>query len=553
MVNLLARMFSEAEQSNIDKYVYFCQGNLLPQFKGVVLGLGEKTLLLVLAKASNLPIKEIKDEYLKLGDLGVVAEKFFSEKGKEDIEFIAVYNYLLKVAETVGTGSVEGKINFLAELLSKVKPKEAKYIVRFVQGRMRLGAGEATILEALTYSKGLNKEVKNKLEKAFNICCDLGLVAKKFFEKGVEGLKEIKIQPGNPIRPALAERLSSPEEIIKKLGKCAVESKYDGFRCQVHKKGGTVEIFSRRLEKITDMLPEIVEGTKKQIKAGETIFEGEALAYNEETGEFYPFQITIQRKRKYGVKEAAEEYPLKLFCFDLLFLNGESYLEKPYLERTETLKEIIGPGDVLKEADRIITNNPKELERYFQDRIEKGLEGIVAKKLDASYQAGSRNFNWVKLKRSYRGKLADTIDIVVVGYFKGKGKRTKLGIGALLGAVYNEEKDVFQTVTKIGSGLTEEKWVKLRKILDTQKSIVKPARVESVIEPDVWVEPFTVLTVKADEITRSPTHTCGMEKGKMGYALRFPRVIGWVREDKGPEDVNTVNEIIEMYNMQLRK
>ncbi len=549
MVRVLSEIFREAEAEEIDKYVYFCQGALGPPFKRTVIGLGEKMIIQSISRATGLTVQDVTKQYIKLGDLGLVAEENMGE-GKEDADFLYVYGALQSIAEISGKGSVEGKINSLTKLMEKTKPKGAKYIVRFVEGKLRLGAGEATIIEALTVSVKRGRELKNTLERAFNICSDLGLVAKKLFLEGVKGVKEIKVKPGNPIRPALAERLTSPREIIDKIGRCAVESKYDGFRCQVHKKELEVKIFSRRLEEITDALPEIVKGTKKQIKAEEAIFEGEALAFNEETGEFYPFQVTIQRKRKYGVKEMAEEFPLKLFCFDLLYLEGTSYLDKPYIERTKTLMEIIKPGETLKIAERMITENPEELEKYFEDRVEKGLEGIIAKRIDAPYQAGSRNFNWIKLKRSYRGKLTDTIDIVVVGYFKGRGKRVKLGIGAILGAVYDEEKDLFRTVAKVGSGLSEENWMKLKGVLDKEATPNKPARVDSLIEPDVWVKPVYVLTVKADEITRSPNHTCGMKNSEPGYALRFPRLIGWIRGDKGPEDVNTVKEIIEMYKMQ---
>ncbi|HDN01759.1 MAG TPA: ATP-dependent DNA ligase [Candidatus Bathyarchaeota archaeon] len=550
MIAILSDLLRKADPSEIDKVVYLCMAQLKPPYTGVELGMGEKLIMRSIAMATGKPVEEVSKLYKEIGDLGSVAEKLVTWQGA-GLEVSEVYERLLKIAETSGEGAIKRKVELLASLIKDCSPLEAVYLVRFVDGKLRLGAGDATIMEALSLAKTGTRKLKARIELKYNYCSDLGLVARKFMEKGISGLEEIKITPGIPVRPALAERLQSPEEIIKKIGKCSVEAKYDGFRCQVHKDGETVEIFSRRLERTTHMFPEIVKGARKQIAAEQAIIEGEALAYNEDTGEFYPFQVTIQRKRKYGVEEMAKEYPLKLFCFDLLYLDGEDYTRKPYITRFNKLLEILREGEVLVPAERIITDDPKELHDYFMKLIERGLEGIVAKRLNSPYQAGARNFNWIKLKRSYRGKLADTIDVVIIGYFKGRGKRAKFGVGALLGAVYDKETDTFKTVAKIGSGLTEEQLTKLNEIFQDIKMDHKPPRVDSLIEPDVWVQPKLVFTVKADEITRSPVHTCGKEGDQPGYALRFPRVEGWIREDKAPEDATTVKEIIEMYEQQF--
>jgi DNA ligase-1 len=300
------------------------------------------------------------------------------------------------------------------------------------------------------------------------------------------------------------------------------------------------------------MFPDVVEGVKNQIKATDAIFEGEALAINEETGELYPFQVTVQRKRKHGVAEMMKEYPLVLYCFDLLYADGVDYTNEAYEKRRKELERLVKPGDRIKLAEQIITDDPKEIEAFFERSVAQGLEGIVAKKLDAHYQAGARGFHWIKLKRSYKGELSDTVDLVIIGYFRGRGMRAKFGIGALLGAVYDDQSDTFKTLAKIGSGLTEENWVKIREMLDDVKTLHRPARVDSLIEPDVWVEPRYVFTVLADEITKSPIHTAGKREDEPGYALRFPRIVSWVREDKSPEDANTVGEIISMFEMQKK-
>jgi DNA ligase-1 len=350
----------------------------------------------------------------------------------------------------------------------------------------------------------------------------------------------------------LAERLPDAKAIIKRLGRCAVESKVDGFRCQVHVEGSRVEIFSRNLERTTPMFPDIVRAIDKQIRAKSAIIEGEAVAFNESTGDFYPFQVTVQRKRKYQVEEMAREFPLALIAFDLLYVNGRDYTEAPYEQRRTALERYLRPNMHVRLIDQIVTAKAEKLRQFFDHQVEKGLEGIVAKKLDAPYAPGARNFNWVKLKRTYSGSLSDTIDVVIIGYLRGRGMRAALGIGALLGAVYDPRTDSFQSIAKIGSGLSEENWIKIRRLLDDSRVRTKPARVDSRLTPDVWVEPRYVVTVLADEITRSPIHTSATDDSGRGLALRFPRVVGFIRTDKSPEDATTVTEIQEMAGRQRR-
>jgi len=321
--------------------------------------------------------------------------------------------------------------------------------------------------------------------------------------------------------------------------------------CQISKDKDKVKIFSRQSEDITKMFPEIIEAVKKEIKAEKCIIEGEALAFNEATQEYYPFQVTIQRKRKYDVEKKAQEYPLKLFLFDIMFLDGESQMEKPFKERRKVLENLVNKkSEIIKLSDYIITDKPEELETFFEEKISQGLEGIIAKDLNAPYIAGARKFAWIKLKRSYKGTLSDTLDLVIIGYYTGKGKRTEFGLGALLAAAYNEKNDSFESIAKIGTGLTEENLGLLESLLSKTISKKKPARIESEIEPDFWVEPKYVIEVRADEITKSPLHVCGKEEGK-GYALRFPRMIK-LRSDRTPENATTTQEVKQMFSIQKR-
>jgi DNA ligase-1 len=548
MFDILAGLFKEASGEDIDKIIYLSQGQLVPPFHGLEIGISEKLLIRAISDATDTPTKKVEQTFRHTGDMGRTAEELNKRKGY-DLTVKQVYEELTDMAQTGGAGSVEKKIGLLSNLFKGVSPKEAKYIARFVIGRLRLGIGDPTVLEALALSIG-NRELRPELERAYNLCSDLGLIAKTLLEKGMEGVRKFKVQVGYPIRMALCERLSSSEDIIQKIGKAAIEAKYDGFRVQCHKDDENVELFSRNLERTTHMFPEITMGMKKNINAKKAIIEGEALAYNEGTGELFPFQVTIQRKRKHGIEEMSKELPLKFFVFDLLYLDGVDYTEKPFLERRRKLESIIKKNEIIEPSEMFVTDDPSEIFKYLESAIERGLEGVVAKRLDAPYSAGARNFNWIKLKRSYKGELADTIDVCITGYFRGKGMRAKFGVGALLGAVYEPETDTFKTVSKIGSGFKEDEFIELKKMLDEIAIKHRHPRVDSVIDADVWVEPRYVITVMADEITRSPAHTAGRDKEGIGYALRFPRSTGFIRFDKKPEDANTVKEIIEMFNQQ---
>ncbi|HCL81453.1 MAG TPA: DNA ligase [Nitrospiraceae bacterium] len=548
MFDILSELFKEASGEDIDKIIYLSQGQLLPPFHGLEIGISDKLLIRAISDATDTPTKKVEQTFRHTGDMGRTAEELNQRKGY-DLTIKQVYDELIETAHSSGHGSVEKKIGLLSNLFKGASSIEAKYIARFVIGRLRLGIGDPTVLEALALSIG-NRELRPELERAYNLISDLGLVAKTVLKKGMEGVKKFKIQVGYPIRPALCERLPSSEDIIQKIGKAAIEAKYDGFRVQCHKDGENIELFSRNLERTTHMFPEIAAAIKNFISAKKLIIEGEALAYNEETGELFPFQVTIQRKRKHGIEELSKELPLKFFAFDLLYLDGADYTEKAFSERRKKLESIIKKNDIIEPSELFITDNPDKIIKYFESAIERGLEGVVAKRLDAPYSAGARNFNWIKLKRSYKGELADTIDVCIVGYFRGKGARARFGLGALLGTVYDSKTDTFKTVSKIGSGFKEDEFLELKKLLDEIALKHKHARVDSVMEADVWVEPRYVITVMADEITRSPTHTAGRDKEGVGYALRFPRSTGFIRFDKKAEDANSVKEIIEMFNQQ---
>ncbi|MEM4389169.1 MAG: ATP-dependent DNA ligase [Candidatus Micrarchaeia archaeon] len=545
MTNILAELLAKAKPAEAHILAYLLEGELRPSFENVRFNVADKLMTEAIAQAYGVERADVEKAYKEKGDLGLVASAL-AKKGKSELELEEVYKRFMEIAQATGAGSQEKKISLLAALFRDATPLEAKYIARIVLGKLRMGVGAYTFLDALSVAKKGTKELRQELENAYNVSSDLGAVAEAFLEKGLKKISEQEVRLFRPIRPALAQRLSSAEEIIKRMGTCAVEPKYDGFRVQVHKKGEEVKLYSRNLEETTYMFPEIVEATKKQVKAREAIFEGEALAYDESTGTFQPFQVTIQRKRKHGVAEKAEELPLKLFAFDLLYRDGESFLGKPYTERKRALREMLRAGETIEVAQEKIVNKPEEIDALFNEYVSEGLEGILAKDPKSIYSAGARGYDWIKLKRSYKGKLADTVDVAIVGYFKGKGKRAALGIGALVGAVFNKQTGNFETIAKIGSGLTEEQTRELKRMLDAISLRHKPPNLVANLEADVWVTPRYVIEVRADEITRSPVHTCAAEKG-MGLSLRFPRVVGFVRADKKAEDATTTQEVLQMF------
>jgi len=552
MSGIVAELLGKCEKNEVRPLIYIMEGNVAPAHEGLDAGIGEKFAIRAIAKTSGFDEKKVENEFKKSGDLGSAAELLLSKKTQMSLAsspntVLKVHSTFVKISGLSGAGSQEGKIALLCELLNGAAPLEAKYIVRFCLGKLRLGIGDPSIIDALSVLRHGDKTDKPLLERAFNLCSDLGEVADAYL--GGKDLSKFSAAPFKPIRPALAERLPNAEEIIEKLGKCAVEAKYDGLRMQVHLREGKVEIYSRKLEKMTAMFPEIVDAAG-ELKAESAIFEGEALAYNSSEKKYYSFQQTIQRKRKYGIGAMSKDFPLRLFVFDIMHLNGKDLTLEKYSERRKILEKLVSGSQTLVPSQQIITDDAKRLEKYLNESIGEGLEGIIAKDLSQPYVAGARKFAWIKLKKSY-GELADTVDVAIVGYYLGKGARREFEFGGLLAAVLNDESGELETIAKIGSGFSEDEMREFEKMLDAMKVKEKPKNLVSKLVPDFWVKPKYVITVAADEITLSPMHTCGLV-GETGYALRFPRMMS-LREDKGIDEITTTKEIVEMFGMQKRK
>jgi DNA ligase-1 len=409
-------------------------------------------------------------------------------------------------------------------------------------------------MDALAITFTGNKENRKILEHAYNVSSDLGKVAETIASKGLHGIEKFEIVLFNPIRPMLADRVKSEYEAMEKLGNTfAAEYKLDGERIQLHIEGEKIILFSRSLENITSYYPDIVEKIPKAIHAEKTILEAEAVAINENTGEFLPFQELMHRRRKYKVEKAVLQYPITVNFFDVLYYNGKSCLETGYKERRMLLEKIVKEDNFVKHIPMTIINNESEIEEFLENSINSGCEGLMLKMLNKPYQAGSRGSYWLKLKREYRNELGDSLDLVVVGAFFGRGRRTGK-YGTLLLATYDDANDMFTSICKVGTGFTDEDLDQLYQILSTKVTIKKNPKISSKMEADVWFEPELVVEVVASEITLSPIHMAARNEIRKdtGLALRFPKFTGKIRLEKNAEDASTNEEIMTLYKGQKK-
>lgn len=572
ITHILAELFQKLDIDEIDKSVYLLQGRVVPLFEKLEFNMAEKMLSKSICLAFNLDKKLFESEYKKIGDIGQVVKKFKNQTQlfdeQKDLSIEEVYNQLILLAKADGVGSQETKAKILANIIRQLDLLSVKYVVRIPIGTMRLGFSDMTILDAFSWMLRGDKSLRPYIQQAYHVRPDLGYVGYELKKHGVKGLSHIVPVVGTPIIMMKAERMSSGEEIVKQIGSCAVQPKYDGLRLQIHYKKSSklkdqksnlklkaqnfeIKIFSRNLEEVSVMYPDIVEGVKKQIKAEEIIFEGEAVGFDPQTNHFLPFQETVQRKRKYDISEKAKEVPLKLFAFELLYIDGKNYVKTEYQIRRRILEKSIQVSkDILKDtiliAPENIINDPQKIETEFDLAVSKGLEGVIAKKQLGVYEPGARGWNWIKYKRSYSSKIEDTIDCLVMGYDFGKGKRTDFGIGAFLVGIRDEKQERFSTIAKIGTGLTDKEWKQLKAQSSKFKVQKKPEEyfVDKAMECDVWVRPKIVMEIRADEISKSPVHTAQ-------YALRFPRLEHF-RDDKNPEDITTLKEVEKMFKDQKK-
>jgi len=569
ITEILANLFAQASPEEIDKITYLALGRLAPAYEGVEFNLAEKLLIKAIALTTGTNQEIVRKLYKKTGDLGetiiqlksdpgragkltVKSQGLFGEENKIDnkMTVVEVYERLLGIAKDNGAGSVERKVAGMAKLLGELEPIAAKFVVRMPLGRLRLGFSELTVIDALSWGLMGDKSKREEIEQAYEVRADIGYVAKVIKAKGIQGLKGVKVALGTPVVPALCQRLPDPEEMIKKMGKVAVEPKYDGTRLQLHlsKLDGIVKAFTRSLENVSAMYPDVIQAALAEIKAKQVILDGELVGYDPKTGNYLPFQETMKRKRKHEIEAMSKTIPLRYFVFDVLMCEGEELLKTTLAKRREILEKIIPANNKIVLSPQIVTDDPARLRQFHDQQIEDGLEGVVCKKWESFYDPGRRGYSWVKFKSEMTkkgGGLADTLDCVVMGIYKGRGKRVSFGAGAFLVGIRKKEKsEEIVTISKIGTGLTDEQWRELKNRSNklTAKSKQSNYEVNKNLEADIWLKPELVVEIQADNVTVSTLHTAGL-------ALRFPRLVRF-RDDKTVRQVTTLREAQKLYKMQ---
>lgn len=568
---ILAELLKRVELGEVRVVINLALGQLEAPYQRKQFNLAEKMLIRAIAQSVRLAADEVMGQFKSIGDVGQVVQALLNGKNEagSNRSIEEVYIQLNKIADDGGAGSQERKQNMLCELLASSSPMEAKYIVRMVNESLRLGFSDSTMLDVLSYYASGNKDYSERLEKAYQMRPDVAYLGTEVVERGVEAaVGSASVVLGVPVIPALAQRLGSVDEMIEKMGRVYVEPKLDGTRVQIHFSANQrfgksdnqssqqsmfeeeqpriwVKSYTRNLDENTSQFPELLQ-IESEIAAESVILDAEAVGYDPDTKELLPFQMTITRKRKHGVMDATKEIPLRFFVFDIMYLNGESLIDKPLSERRKILEKIIKPKNILSLNEQIETESPEEIRDYHARQLELGLEGVLVKKVNGSYDPGRSGFNWVKLKEveSAEGKLSDTIDCAVMGYYKGRGKRNSFGIGAFLVGVMSNEAQLL-TIAKIGTGLSDDQfrelYAKLQK-LEIRNPKLENYVVSESLAPDVWVKPEVVVEIAADEITVSPSHSAK-------YALRFPRLVKF-RDDKSVKEITTLDEIEAMYGQQ---
>lgn len=572
MTEQLAELYGQLDAAELRPASYLLQGSLVPPYKSLEFQLSTKMILKGLARlmpeggevedlfgnSTSAPaIDQLEKQYKELGDVGLLAQQVRLQASLPESSqtLSAVFAALVEIAEESGAGSQEEKLRSLVDLLKQLSPLGAKYVVRIIIGRLRLGFSTMTLLDALSWARTGGKAHRNVLEEAYQKRADVGELAEFYFGLGdavleteaavATAFEAYTVEVSVPVVPALCQRLNSAQEIIDKMGEVIAEPKYDGLRIQIHywqsDEGPQFVAYTRNLDEVTHMFPEL-EQLPTVFIGQRCILDAEAIGYDPQTGGLLPFQQTITRKRKHGIAAAADSVPIRFYLFDLLKLDDQPQITEPLEQRKTLLQQHFQESNTFKIAPYIKTTNPTELRDYHESLLAEGLEGAVLKKVDDRYRSGRKGWSWVKIKEAEgtSGKLSDTLDLVVLGYYFGRGKRASLGIGAFLVGTLQENKAgklELLSIAKIGTGLTEDQFTALKARCDEISVPDMPNlyQVPKELKPDVWVEPSLVVEIAADEITNSPLHSAGV-------ALRFPRLVQF-RDDKNWQDATTLTEV----------
>jgi len=525
--DILADFFKKVNVKTLPQIVLMALGTVFPPWSEEEQGLADKLLMKAIADVVGTSISSVEDQVRLQGDIGGAAEELYKKKSQttffsKPLEIDFVFGNLRKLAKISGDRSTSRKIAIVLELLSSATGAEAKYIARTILEELRIGVGEGTIRDAISNAFNVDKDV---VDRAHMLTNDLGLVAKVGKEEGEEGLKQLNLSPGKPVKPMLAQLSEGIDISIKEMGEAICETKYDGIRIQIHKKDDEINLFTRRLENISLAIPEMVEYIKNSFPDEDFIAEGEIIATK--NNKPISFQYMLQRvRRKYNIEKAIEDVPLKLFLFDLLYFKT-SMIDEPLATRRSTLDEAVdtSTGQInLSEIIKVSCENVDDARNLFNKSIAEGHEGIMIKNPKEPYIPGLRGKKMLKFKAE-----PETLDVVVVGGTYGIGKRANF-IGSYRVALKGEGGEL-KTVAHVATGLDDDTLANLTDLMNKYKIYDKGTK--------ITVEPRIILEIAYSEIVKSPEY-------EAGYSLRFP-VVKRVREDKGLADIDTVERLKSMF------
>ena len=526
--DILADFLKTVEEEDLEKITLMALGSVFPSWSEEEQGIGDKLVMKAVGDAVGVSVDVVEDAIRDEGDIGAAAEKLYAKKAQmtffsQPLTVSFVYNQLRKLSTITGSRSTARKISNILELLSSASGKEAKYICRTILEELRIGVGEGILRDAISQAFGVDKAVA---ERAHMLTNDLGLVAKVAMEDGEAGLRKLNLVPGRPVKPMLAQLSDGIDISIEEMGCALCETKYDGFRTQFHKKGDEITLFTRQLENVTHAFPDAVEAIREGFPDEDFIVEGEIVGFRDDKP--LPFQTVLQRvRRKYDIHEAMQNVPIKIFLYDLLYFK-EPTVDEPIIKRREIMENIVDCSSSELNLSDIVKVGPENIEdaiNLFNKSIEGGHEGIMIKNCAEPYIPGIRGKKMLKFKAE-----PETLDVVVVGGIKGMGKR-----GEFIGSYEIALRDEFgelQTITRIGSGLSDDDLTRLTKMMEDLKISEKGTH--------ITVHPKIILEIKYSEIVKSPEYPAG-------YSLRFP-IVKSIRTDKGVEDIDTIERLESMYN-----
>ncbi|MFH1181530.1 MAG: ATP-dependent DNA ligase [Candidatus Woesearchaeota archaeon] len=540
---IVAELLKETPVEDIEEIMLLLQGRIYPAWDERQAGIASRLMAKAISIASGASSSEVEKEWKKTGDLGLVAESLIRKKrqstlGSSELTVKKVFSNIRKLSKEEGSGSVDRKLQTIAELLTSAKPIEARYVARTILQDLRIGVGSGAIRDAIASAYFPEDEsAKDIVQEAYDLTTDFATVAKAAKTNGIKGLKNIKIRIGSPIKVMLAQKAETIKEAFEQVCTPAeVEYKFDGFRVQIHRDGSRISVFTRRLENVTDQFPEIVDYTKRYVKGDSYILDAEAVGFDPKTKRYLPFQKVSQRiKRKYDIRKIAEEFPVEVNVFDVICLEGKNLINEPFHERRRLLERIIPVVErKILPAKKLISDNEKEVMEFFTESKQKGNEGIMLKNLNAPYKPGARVGYMLKYKQTM-----ETLDLAITGAEWGEGKRSKWLSSFDLAC---KKGDDFLEIGKASTGLKEKSEEGLS--FDDMTQALKPLII-SEEGRHVKVKPEIIIEVAYEEIQKSPTYTSG-------YALRFPRVLR-VRDDKSPEDASTIRMVEKLYEGQRFK